>query len=223
LTEAELYASIADGTRRILEFAKASGAGRMLYVSSGAVYGRSTPLHVPEEFPLPSFPSPCYASAKQVAEQLCLSGLCDTDVVIARCFAFVGPRLPLDQHFAIGNFIGSALAEDKIVIQGNGTSWRSWLYMRDLAIWLWTLMIRGKSGHPYNVGSDAGYTIADAAGLTAATLARKLEVKVMAKPVPGVPPSLYVPSIQRAQAELGLRVSVPLAEALLRTAEWYRR
>jgi dTDP-glucose 4,6-dehydratase len=223
LSEAELHASIVEGTRHVLEFAGVSGAVRMLYVSSGAVYGRCIPLCVPEEFPLPSLPPASYASAKQLAEQMCLSCRVDTEAVIARCFAFVGPRLPLDQHFAIGNFIGAALAGETLMILGDGTSWRSWLYMRDLAVWLWALLIRGESGRPYNVGSDVGYTIADAATLTAATLAPGLDVKVLGRPHPEVPPSLYVPSIQRAHTELGLRVSVPLAEALRRTAAWYRQ
>jgi dTDP-glucose 4,6-dehydratase len=223
LSEAQLHDSIVEGTRHVLDFAETSEAVRMLYVSSGAVYGRSIPLCVPEEFPLQSLPRACYASAKQLAEQMCLSRGGETEAVIARCFAFVGPRLPLDQHFAIGNFIGAALAGETLMIQGDGTSWRSWLYMRDLAIWLWTLLVRGKAGRPYNVGSDAGHTIADAATLTAATLAPGSEVKVLGRPVPEAPPSVYVPCIQRAQTELGLRVSVPLAEALRRTAAWYRQ
>ncbi len=222
MSESELYASMVGGTKHWLDFAKASGASRMLYVSSGAVYGSSIPLGVSEDFAAPTIEEANYAAAKQACERLCQLANGDLKVVVARCFAFVGPRLPLDQHFAIGNFIRAAMAGKTIEIRGDGTPWRSWLYMSDLATWLWELLIRGEAGRAYNVGSDVGYSISDAARLTAATLAPGLEVKIFGKPVPGAAADLYVPSIERARTELGLRVTVSLDDALRRTADWYR-
>ena len=142
--------------------------------------------------------------------------------MIARCFAFVGPHLPLDKHFAIGNFIGTAIDRQPIHIKGDGTPRRSWLYMSDLAVWLWTMLARGKPGRAYNVGSDAGYSIAEAAQLTAATLAPGLAIQIDGTSVPGAPLNSYVPDIERARIELGLNVTVPLEDALRRTAAWYR-
>jgi dTDP-glucose 4,6-dehydratase len=221
--ESELAEEIVAGTRRVLAFAKATGAARMLYVSTGAVYGRSTTvLQTPEDFPMPLLPHGSYEAAKRMAEELLLAEEDGPEVVIARCFAFVGPRLPLEAHFAIGNFIGAAMKGEPIRVNGDGTPRRSWMYMSDLAVWLWTMLVRGEAGRAYNVGSDEAYTIAEAARLTAETLRPGLAVEIAGRPALGAAMNSYVPSVERAREELGLRVAVPLTEALRKTAEWYR-
>ncbi len=235
----ELAESILDGTRRVLQFARETGATRLLYTSTGAVYGRSTTLgHTPETYtggPDPLQLGSSYDEAKRMAEHLCVAYAHGTALqpVIARCFAFVGPHLPLNAHFAIGNFVSAALRGDSIHIRGDGTPRRSWLYMSDLAAWLWTLLAQGTANRAYNVGSDEGYTIAEAARLTATTLSPSdgsaagsfrsstLQVQIDGVPNPAAPLSSYVPAIVRAREELGLRVTVPLAEALRRTALWH--
>jgi nucleoside-diphosphate-sugar epimerase len=231
--DGELAESIIDGTRRVLEFAQICGAKRLLYVSSGAVYGRNVtvPMRIPETFsgaPDPLELNSSYEGAKRAAEQLCIASAEGTmlELVVARCFAFVGPHLPLDKHFAIGNFIRDAMEGNSIEIRGDGTPRRSWLYMADLAIWLWTLLVRGQSMRAYNVGSDEVYSIADAAKLVAQALrpdgmeGSTLPVHIQGISDPSIAVNGYVPSIERAQLELGLCVRVPLAEAVRRTASW---
>ncbi len=229
----ELAENILEGTRRVLQFARATGAIRLLYTSSGAVYGRSTTLpHTPETYtggPDPLQLASSYDEAKRMAEHLCVAYAHNTPLqpVIARCFAFVGPHLPLDAHFAIGNFIGAAIEGKRIHIKGDGTPRRSWLYMSDLAAWLWTLLAQGLPNRAYNVGSDEGYTIAEAAQLTANTLrpdgsgGSTLPIQIDGTPNPAASLNSYVPDIDRARTELNLRVTVPLAEALQRTAAWH--
>ena len=229
----DLAESILDGSRRVLHFARETGAKRLLYTSTGAVYGRSTTLpHTPETYlgaPDPLQLASSYDEAKRMAEHLCIAYAHNTPLepVIARCFAFVGPHLPLDAHFAIGNFIGAAIRNQPIHIKGDGTPRRSWLYMSDLAAWLWTLLTHGTANRAYNVGSDEAYTIAEAAHLTANTLRpgrdgnSTLSIQIDGTPDPTAPLDSYVPAIDRARDELGLRVSVPLKEALRRTAAWH--
>jgi dTDP-glucose 4,6-dehydratase len=220
----ELADSILSGTRRVLEFAQQTGARRLLYTSSGAVYGRgiTNVARIPETYPDVPLPPDSYDNAKRQAEQLCITHSENTSLecTIARCFAFVGPHLPLDAHFAIGNFIRDAITGNPIHIKGDGTPLRSFLYMSDLAIWLWTMLATAPANRAYNVGSNESVSIAELAHLTAATLHPSLSIQIDGTPTTGAP-TTYVPDITRAQTELGLTVTIPLAEAIRRTTAWH--
>ena len=224
-----VFDTIVAGTRRTLELARRTRATRFLLTSSGAVYGRQPPdvTHVPEEYvgaPDPANAVHAYAEGKRAAEMLCaLYADARLQPTIARCFAFVGPYLPVDAHFAIGNFIRDALDGGPIRILGDGTPYRSYLYAADLAIWLWTILLRGRPMRPYNVGSEEAISIADLANLIARRFTTNPAVRIARSAVAGVVPERYVPSTKRARTDLGLAVTVNLDEALTRTVEWHRR
>lgn len=217
------------GTERVLSFAGLRSARKLLVTSSGAVYGTQPPdlERVPEEYgggPRPDDAARGYGHGKRAAEYLCAVAAATTDlqVKIARCFVFVGPLLPLDEDYAIGNFIGDALDGDHIEVKGDGTARRSYLYGSDLAIWLWTILVRGESGRPYNVGSEADVSIAELAEMVAEAVRPGIPVRI-AEIATGAPPARYVPSTARARIELGLQAHVMLDEALRRTAQWHGR
>lgn len=218
--------TIVGGTRCALDFAVESGARRFLLTSSGAVYGAQPPevTHVPEEYaggPDCNNPRSAYGEAKRLAELLCACySRRGVEPVIARGFAFVGPLLPLDIHFAIGNFIRDALNGGPIRIGGDGTPCRSYLYAADLAIWLWHILFRAQPNRPYNVGSDYSLSIEELAAAVAKCSGEALEIRIARPRTPGAPPTRYVPLTDRARSELGLEVWIPLPEAIRRTMAW---
>jgi dTDP-glucose 4,6-dehydratase len=107
-----------------------------------------------------------------------------------------------------------------ILVRGDGTPYRSYLYAADLAIWLWTILFKGKSCYPYNVGSDEDLTIAELAKVVASTFASKVEVVIAKEPIPGKPAERYVPSVKRAFSALQLKPLIPLRDSIIRTASY---
>jgi dTDP-glucose 4,6-dehydratase len=216
-------------TRRVLMLAQRTGVRRMLFTSSGAVYGKQPPelLNVPEEYagaPPTCDTSAAYGIGKRASEYLCASysQVYGFEATIARLFAFMGPYLPLDAQYAAGNFLRDAIAGGPISIGGDGTPYRSYLYAADLAIWLWTILFRGQSARPYNVGSPKAISIVELARAIAREVVPEAEIRIGKQTVPGAPAARYVPSTERAERELGLKAWVPLDEAIRRTRDWHR-
>jgi nucleoside-diphosphate-sugar epimerase len=214
--------------RHVLDQARRWGASRLLLTSSGAVYGVQPPgLDLVEE-DYPGRPDPksaqgAYGRAKRAAEALCETVAADSSIccTIARCFTFVGPLLPLDQGYAAGNFLRDALRGGPIEMKGDGTPCRSYMHPADLAAWLWTILLRGGSCRPYNVGSDRALSIAELADRVAALIDPTAEVRAHQRaPRPAEASARYVPCIERARTELGLEVRIDLDDALHRTWAW---
>jgi len=219
--------TIIEGTRRTLDFAVHCKAEKFLLTSSGAVYGKqpSGMTHIPEDYmgaPDPLDPKSAYGIGKRTAEQLCALyakqyGVSST---IARCFAFVGPYLPLDIHFAIGNFIRDAMNGGPIIIKGDGTPVRSYLYAADLAIWLLTILLRGEKGRAYNVGNDESLSMIVVAQRVAEQFQLKAAVEIRKKPNLQKPLERYVPDVSRAKNELGLKEYIHFNDAIAFTIQW---
>jgi UDP-glucuronate decarboxylase len=230
LTPLQRYDQIVNGTRNLLDFAVGCATERFLFISSGAVYGPQ-PAHldrIPENWhgmPDPLDPANAYGVAKRAAEHLCAlyNRTHRLHTVIARCFAFVGEDLPLDAHFAIGNFILNALRHDRIEVKGDGMPLRSYLDQRDLAEWLFTLLQKGESGCAYNVGSDQALSIAEIAHLVRDIVSPGKPVLIGGDARRNNGRNLYIPSIRRAKEELGLTVRIPLDAAIRATAEGAER
>lgn len=226
-----VFESIVSGTRRVLRLAESSGVRRLLFISSGAVYGVQPPLmeRTPESFtgaPNSLDVSAAYGNAKRAAEWLCCeaSARAGCSVSIARPFALVGPGLPLDGPFAAGNFIRNVLDEKPVHVQGDGRAVRSYLYTLDMCVWLLEILRSGAPGQAYNVGSEEAISIAelaqriiDASG-TSRTIVR---AKIQFTKSDALAPR-YVPDTTKARSEFSLRHYTPLDVALQKTIEWSR-
>jgi dTDP-glucose 4,6-dehydratase len=194
-------------------------------VSSGAVYGPAITgaarfLDGQPGGPDPASPKSAYAEGKRAAEQLCaIAASAGAPVRIARCFAFVGPHMPFDQHFAIGNFIADAVDGRLIRIKSDGKPQRSYLYTGDLIRALLSILLDGATGRAYNVGSDDALTIADLADRVNYVVGgRGVELAGAASD----PTDRYVPDTTRLRSELKFTPTISLDVAIARTAAWYR-
>lgn len=216
-----MFDVIVEGTRHVLDFAVSAGVQRCLLASSGAVYGRQPYdiSHVAEDYqggPDTCNPLSAYGEGKRVAELLgsFYTRNYGLQVKVARCFAFVGPHLPLDKHFAIGNFILNGIRNQPIYIKGDGTPLRSYLYASDLIIWLITVLIKGKTCYPYNVGSEESISIAELAALVSNCFTPPVAIEINPNAVKALEIERYVPSSQRANRDLGLKQHVTLKEGI---------
>jgi dTDP-glucose 4,6-dehydratase len=221
-----MFETVVQGTRRALDLAVEKKVERVLYLSSGAVYGQQ-PWEmegVGEDWigsPDCTNPKNAYAEGKRAAEMLCgiyrkQFGL---NIAIARIFALLGPYLSLDIHFAAGNFILDAMQDKPVVVQGNGQPCRSYLYASDLTVWLLHILVRALPGKVYNVGSDESVSIRDLAERTARLLGSG-EFRVLGAADTGWNPGRYVPKTELAARDLGLYRTVSLDDAIRRTALW---
>jgi nucleoside-diphosphate-sugar epimerase len=222
--------TIVQGTRRTLQFARLCGAKKFLFTSSGAVYGKQPAeiTHLPEDYlgaPDPMSPDAAYGVGKRAAEFLCscYAGKYGLECKIARCFAFVGPYLPLNTHFAVGNFIRDRLEGGPIRVNSDGSPSRSYLYAADMAIWLWTILWKGVPCRPYNVGSEEAISIGELARTVAKIASPEFPVQINQAVDRSKPPDRYVPATGRFRQELGQCQEVGLHLAIRKTIDWHLR
>lgn len=192
---------------------------KIIFCSSGAVYGQqpSSLDFLLESYPLEPIQTLAdnkkdYAAAKRDAENAFVElGLAGLNTSVARCFAFVGPYLPRDQHFAIGNFIEDGLKKRPISVKANRPVYRSYMYSDDLVTWLMTIADAATpTCQKFNVGSDECISIESLAGM----IGSYFDVPVDIATHTNYQVDRYVPSILKARKELGLNIKTSLKDIL---------
>ena len=216
-----------EGTKQLFDLCAEKKIKKYLLTSSGAVYGEqphSLEL-IDEDYPgAPNVLSQkaTYGESKRVAEWLSVQAgrHHQLDVCIGRIFAVIGPHMPLNSSYAAGDFLGKALKNEPIHIKGDGTPLRNFIYIGDLVIWLWNLLIFGKNQSAYNLAGDEIVSILQLAQLTHGLTNSKSEIIVDQKPIG--PPQRYLGSNQKIKSELNVATHWELKNALIRSAEWLK-
>jgi dTDP-glucose 4,6-dehydratase len=217
---------IVRGMENVIEFASRHPVPpKIVFTSSGAVYGEvSSSINlIPEDFPIAT-PSAdhysAYAEGKRRAESMLrdatVAGHCEG--ITARLFAFSGENLPRDRHFAIGNFVDSAITQKKIVVRSDGSSIRSYLDEKDMAQWLLSIAEKGTSGNIYHVGSERAISIRDLAFLISdrceMLTGESIPIEILGQTshLDGV--SRYVPSTLQTRMNLELSEKISLEKSI---------
>lgn len=220
----ELFDSIVQGTRHVLDHAVICKTRRVLIISSGAIYGEQPAevTHITESSPYAcssTNAADAYGEGKRAMEMLaaCHAQKYGIEPVFARCFAFIGYGLPA--HLAVGQLIKSALKQGRIVINGDGKTIRSYLYAADLAVWLLALACKGKPGKPYNVGSDEAFRLDELAQLISITLGLDVPVEILGHSTSSSR-IRYVPAVSSIQQELGVSIWTDMTTSIRRMADY---
>jgi dTDP-glucose 4,6-dehydratase len=193
----------------------------VLHLSSGAVYGNQ-PMDMTyrsESHPVFRSSSDAYIKSKLLIDDVLLDsqakGLINFNS--PRLFAFAGPLISLDEHFAVGNFIGDVIAGREIKIKGNPNTVRSYMYPTDLISILLKLVQSTPSGE-INIGSDNPIKLGDLAVMIS-NFASGVGVQMSNSEDL---PNNYVPSVVNLRQEIWSSTFVSLDVALEKWISWLR-
>lgn len=175
----EVIKSNVTGVARLMEYGLSHGMRRMLYVSSGEIYGEGGDRFTETDSGYIDCATPraCYPSSKRAAETLCVSYAAEygADVVIARPCHTYGPYFTESDNRVYAQFIRNVLSGQDIVMKSRGEQYRSWIYVVDCAVALLLILQKGQTGEAYNVADEQScITIKHLAELLADAEGRKV-------------------------------------------------
>lgn len=214
-----------EGTTAVMEAAAQHRVARVVSYSTSEVYGtHAWDVRESEPTPIGSVQEPrwTYACAKIAAEHLAhaYGREMAVPVVTLRPFNVFGPRQV--GPGAILLFIRRALANEPIVVHGDGKQVRAWCYVDDMVDATLAALVRDEAvGHAFNIGNPA-------ATVTVRELAERVHRLCGATtPVQFIPRDyadveLRVPDISAARQHLQFTPQVELDDGILRTAAWFR-
>lgn len=184
LKPVEVMKSNFDGISNLIEYGIAHEMKRMLYVSSGEVYGEGDGRIFTEEYS--GYvdcikPRSCYPSSKRAAETLCVSYASEygADVVIARPCHTYGPYFTDQDNRVYSQFIRNVLRGEDIVMKSTGEQFRSWCYVVDCVSALLYILLKGENCQAYNIADgSSNVTIRELAEMVAAIGGKKVVINV---------------------------------------------
>jgi nucleoside-diphosphate-sugar epimerase len=195
---------------------------RILYTSSGAVYGQQpiTVKRIKENYLLGKKRADFYDNSKNIYSITKLKneeifkklGKFGIKVSIARCFAFVGKHLPRENNFVVGNFIKNILNKERIEVKSAHNVIRSYMHEYDLVRWLLKILKSANKNCPvYNVGSDQEINVRKLGFY----LSRKYKLPIKLKEIKSNFEDRYIPLIRKAKKELNLKLEYSNYSAII--------
>lgn len=229
------------GLRLLLDHAAArinspDPVDHLLFFSTSEIYGDPDPGHIPTPETYRgnvscTGPRSCYDESKRYGETLCVNFAeqRDVPVSIARPFNNYGPGLAIDDRRVIPDFARDILARRDVKLFSDGSATRTFCYVADAVDGYFRILVDGRPGEPYNIGSDGPeLSMADLAERMV-TIGREL-TDYRGRVVHEVSedpqyltdnPNRRCPIITKARDELGYMPEVELDEGLRRSLRWY--
>jgi UDP-glucuronate decarboxylase len=213
------------GSINMLGLAKRTGA-KILITSTSEVYGDPKVHPQTEDYwgnVNPIGPRACYDEGKRAAETLFFDyrRQHDLPIKVVRLFNTYGPRMHPHDGRVVSNFVVSALAGMPLTVYGDGSQTRSFQYVDDLIRGLVTMMATDHEiTGPINLGNPGEFTIAQLAAMVLEQTGSSSGIEYL--PLPQDDPVRRQPDITRAKTTLGWEPTVPLAEGLARTIDYFR-
>ncbi len=216
------------GAKKILEYCAGQKSAKLLFISSGEIYGDAKIIPTPETYTGnvdPIGPRSAYQESKRFGETLCsiYSMSYGIDAVIARLYHTYGPRLALSDGRVIPEFVNRALNGKALEVVSN-PSQRTFSYISDSIEALWRVLLFGKSGQAYNIGSEEEIDIKSLAKLIIKLTKSHSRVKIV--PSRNIQystgtPIRTIPVIKKVQ-NLGHQNRISLKEGLQRFVDWHK-
>ena len=216
----EYNAANVGGTVSLMEAMRDVGVRRVVFISSGAVYGDQQDQPVRETaIPYPRSP---YAVSKLAAEFYVrtIGDLWGIETVSLRVFNAYGPgqHLPPSHPPVIPNFLRQAIRGGTIVVHGDGSQTRDYVYVDDVvSAMIAAATAPGLDNQVINVGSGSETSVRELVRLMLETTFSQVEVMYNPRNEPGV--SRLCADISLAREKLGYQPSISLVDGLRLTRE----
>lgn len=209
------------GTTNMLEAARINGAQRVHLASTVWVYNGSPNGALADET-VPFYLNGAghiYTSTKMACEMLChnYGELYELPFTVLRYGIPYGPRMR--EELLIPTFLKKALAGEALTISGDGSQYRRFVYVRDLARAHVLAMQDRSSGETYNLEGPEKVTVLEVAERIRDLLGE--HVKIERVPARAGDFAGKEVSAEKARRELGWRSEVDFVSGLKTTAEWF--
>ena len=167
----------------------------------------------------------CYDEGKRVAETLMMDyhRQSNVDTRIVRIFNTYGERMLENDGRVVSNFVVQALRGEELTIYGDGNQTRSFCYVSDLVDGIMRLMAAEAEDihQPVNIGNPGEFTMNELAEKVGEILGKPIRVKHLE--LPKDDPKQRKPNIERAEKLLGWKPTIPLAEGLKKTIDYFSK